>query len=297
MDSLLGTFHGIEYLTTHFLIGFIFFHCLILKAGGSAAESIQPNWKKNISVVVAISFFTTFVWMIMSVHDMTEVWDIKMLWMGMAHTTFAHVLCFKLLFLFSIFVTLTAVPFLKSFPYLLVFAATLLPLGNVLVSHAASSEHYSNYLIALDWLHSLCVGIWSGGLVALYVWLDKRIRINQVVNPEVSHSVVKRFSHFAMGSTFLLGLAGFILAKLNGISIFKPWETEYGRLVLLKIFIFCLALLAASINQFLHLRTWNPENELKFAKAIKREVAIEFLLITIVFIVAGYLTRTPLPGS
>ena len=58
-----------------------------------------------------------------------------------------------------------------------------------------------------------------------------------------------------------------------------------------------LALGAAGINQFLHLRNWRPEKAKEFEIAVKREVALELLLAMFIFMIAGFLTRTQLPGG
>jgi putative copper export protein len=66
-------------------------------------------------------------------------------------------------------------------------------------------------------------------------------------------------------------------------------------LILLKTALFASALLAASANQFIHLRKWHPSSEAKFARSITREVGFELAAVILAFIAAGFLTRMAMP--
>ena len=296
MQILLGLIHGGDYIVSHFLMDMIIFYSLILIVGGGQAFAVVPNWAKNIQRLVILNFITTFIWMMLSVHDMTESWDVDSLWMGMTHTSFAHIWCYKLILIAALYFVLrfTAV---KKIVYILIPLVIVYPFANVLTSHATAAEDFIFLRASLDWVHSLTAAVWTGGLCALFFWLNKKIESKIKLEPQVSYQVVTRFSHFAMASTALIGVSGLVMAWLNGVSLFKPWTTDYGMLVLAKLGFFCLALGAAAVNQFLHLRTWNPENENEFDLALRREVGIELLLVLIVFTFAGFLTRTALPGG
>ncbi len=100
-----------------------------------------------------------------------------------------------------------------------------------------------------------------------------------------------------MTSTVMIAISGLVMAWLNGAPLLRPWDSEYGILVLSKLLFFCLILGAAAVKQFLHLRSFSENNEVIFVRKIRREVGIEILLIFLVFILTGFLTRTPLPGG
>ena len=297
MAWFLGFIHGVDYLINHLLIGAVFFYFLIIPAGGQDALKIGKNGQKQLASLIGISFLSSILWMILSVHDMTESWQLESLWIGMSETSFAHVWCLKLLCLLIFFtVTVYFWNSKKNEFFMLVFALAS-PFAYVLTSHAASQQDYTFFRMALDWGHTMGVGIWSGGLLSLYYWLGQRIITTEKVDPKMSFKVVTKFSHFAMASTFVILLSGLVMAWLNGVSIVRPWESDYGVLVLTKIIFFFIILGAAAVNQFLHLRNWNENNESGFVRKIRREVGLEIGLIIVVFFLAGFLTRTQLPGG
>jgi putative copper export protein len=112
---------------------------------------------------------------------------------------------------------------------------------------------------------------------------------------EAGIHVVRRFSHFALTSTFVIAVTGIVMVYFAGVSLVRPWGAVYGQIALGKVFFFCAALGAAAVNQFLHLRNWNSENDRQTTMRLRREVSIELVLIVIVFGLAGFLTRTSLP--
>ncbi len=100
-----------------------------------------------------------------------------------------------------------------------------------------------------------------------------------------------------MASTGVIGLSGLLMAYTAGVPLLHPWTAQdYGKLVFGKTMLFGAALLAAAINQFFHLRKWNPAGELQFSKSICREVRLELILVIGVLGLAGFLTRSALPG-
>lgn len=149
----------------------------------------------------------------------------------------------------------------------------------------------------MDWAHAVAAGIWSGGLFSLWIWLKARVTSSRPFAPKTSHSLVERFSRFAMASTGVIGLSGLLMAYVAGVPLLRPWAAQdYGKLLIGKTLLFSIALLAASINQFLHLRNWRAENEIHFSRSVSREVGLELILVIGIFILAGFLTRSALPG-
>jgi putative copper export protein len=174
MQYLIGFLHGFDYLCTHFLIGTIIFYGLIQTAGEPESQAVSPKWIRNIRTLIALTFISTAIWMLFSIHDMTETWDAQMLWTGMARTSFSHVLCFKLLFLLFFYLSTYFLSNQKWPVSYVIIVALLLPFGNVLTSHAASAEELAPIKMLLDGLHSLAIGIWTGGLLSLFFWLQKK---------------------------------------------------------------------------------------------------------------------------
>jgi putative copper export protein len=177
----------------------------------------------------------------------------------------------------------------------LIFGLTLLlPFFSIFTGHAGVQNDHLLIRVTADWCHSVAVGVWTGGLWMLHVWLGKRLSVAKL-GPEVSLRVVTRFSHFAIVSTFVIAVSGLAMAYLAGVSLFQPWSSTYGQWILAKVFFFVAALLAASVNQFVYLRRWTPENDLKFSRGVRREVLLELIFLSVVFVLAGFLARTALP--
>lgn len=296
LQPLIGPIHGTDFILTHLLLGFLIFQSAIVTAGGSNAIRLLDSWRRNVLVLIRLGFFSSLLWLFLSVHEMTESWSPGELWNGFTETSFSHVWCLKLFFLIVLHFFISGMRKIKHFSTFTTFSALFLPFAFVLTSHSAASENHQFGKMMLDWTHSLSVGIWSGGLLALHNWIGQKMDSIDEFNPQMTFSVVTRFSHFAMTSTALIAVSGFTMSWANGVSLFAPWESEYGKLVLTKTIVFSMALVAAIINQFVHLKRWNPNAELKFNKAIRREIKIELILIVIIFAIAGFLTRTELPN-
>lgn len=292
MTTALGLFHGLDFLLSAWLIGAIVFHCLIVKAGGPEAEDLIPDWPRKAAFLTVLTFFSSFLWMLLTASDMAESWKPADLWTAMSQTQFGHVWCLRLALLLLI---LVSTRFVRGPGRMIVLSlAALLPLASAITGHAGASESRLAVHLGVDWSHSIAVAVWTGGLWTLRVWLGRRLSLN-TFGTETGNRVVRRFSHFALTSTFVIAITGVAMAYFAGVSLVRPWETVYGQIALGKVFFFCAALGAAAVNQFFHLRTWNSENDRQTTLRLRREVSIELVLIVIVFGLAGFLTRTSLP--
>jgi putative copper export protein len=178
---------------------------------------------------------------------------------------------------------------------LIILAAICVLLISSLTGHAAASEGSIFWPVLVNFAHSVAVAIWTGGLWGLYIWLGKRLSSSQS-STDLSHRAVTRFSHFAMLSTAIIIGSGLLTAYWVGVNLWRPWGSDYGTLLLVKVLLFSGALLAAAINQFVHLRRSSAENELGFARALQREVRLEFIFVVLIFAIVGFLTRMDLPA-
>jgi putative copper export protein len=227
--------------------------------------------------------------------EMSESWKWLDLWQVMSHTEFGHLWCIRVLILLVLFVLTQLVRLNRLNLAVLILVLLSLVAISSLTGHAGSQETGSAWRVPLFWLHSVAAGIWTGGLAGLYSWLGARISHSEI-KTRIGHLVVERFSHFAMASTGIIFFTGLIAALSGGVSIWHPWATSYGQLVLAKTFFFSLALAAAAINQFVHLRKAAQITDIHLSRAIRREILIEIALVMVVFGIAGYLTRADLPG-
>jgi putative copper export protein len=291
MLTLLGIVHGLDFLLSCLLVGQILFFTLVLPSGGDSAKS--TFYFSNLRCLVALAFISSTAWMILTSANMAGSWASADLWDAVSSTSFGHLWCLRI---FALAMMALIWPLLRSGT-----AWVLVPLFGVLMvssltGHAAAGEHSIFLPVALDWLHSVAVAAWAGGLLALHQWLGKRI-LKLDSNSNLSLKVVTRFSHLAMISTAVIFGTGILMAYTNGVSFRHPWDSEYGTKALLKVGFFSAALGAAAVNQFVHLRSANETEERKLALSVRREVRIELALVLFVFLVAGFLTMTDLPSS
>ncbi|MBC7386159.1 MAG: CopD family protein [Cryobacterium sp.] len=291
MQWILGLLHGTDYLVAHLLLGSLIFYSWILSAGGEDAQVLECKKALLLRRLAVVTLVTSVLWMIVSISDMTESWLPQDLWAGISQTTFGHLWLVRIGVL--LLLSFSVGPLLNTSlgRKILLLLAVTVPLVSGFTGHASAQKSFIFWRESLVISHSLSVAVWTGGLFRLHQWLGIRLRL-RTVRPEMSHSVVKRFSQFAMASTGAIGITGIAMAYLAGVSPSHPLSTAYGRLVFLKLALFGLALGAAALNQFFHLRNWNPSQELQFSRVIRREIRIELALVTGAFLIAGFLART-----
>jgi putative copper export protein len=295
MTTLLSLIHGLDDIFTSCLIGSVVFYVCVASAGGDAAQSLMRSFKHKLSLLLLLTFVTSLFWMLFTAADMAESWTLADLWQAMSMTSFGHLWCLRIILLGVLVLVGPALLKTRLRSMLLLLILSGPPLISVLSGHAGSQTNNFGLRVVTDFAHALAIGVWAGGLWMLHSWLTARLDA-LAYNERASFLVITRFSHFSMVSTAVIVVTGLLTAYLNGVSFMNPWSSVYGQLVLGKIFFFSLAMLAAAFNQFLHLRNWKIENEIQTVRAIRREVKIEFALITIVFLIAGFLSRTSLPA-
>ena len=95
-----------------------------------------------------------------------------------------------------------------------------------------------------DWLHLGAAMLWVGGLVALAtcVW---------PLAPELRRTAFLGFSRIATVLVGVLVLAGTYLAISRLPAVSDLWSTSYGRALLVKIGIVCVALTWGAVHHFL----------------------------------------------
>jgi copper transport protein len=290
----LGILHGLDYVFTFSLSGITIFYYLILPAGKKPAQDIFSDWIQKFRWVALAAVTSSSLWMLLVANDMTESWTSSDIWTAISLTSFGHIWCIKIILMILVVIFTKQLHRNSMGRGLLITVIMTLPLFSTLTGHAFSQTDHRLLRMSMDWIHSLFVGIWSGGLFALFVLLSRRAKAMKS-NSLLSYQVVKRFSHFAMGSTAMIFLTGIAMAYLSGVDPLHPFLTTYSQIISVKLIAFFLALAFAAINQLVHLRKGLTEGEFKFAKNICREVRIEITVLFIIFILAAFLSRTSLP--
>jgi len=131
-------------------------------------------------------------------------------------------------------------------------------LGLSLTSHAAGRASYRNFAVATDFLHQVSVALWTGGLIALVVWVRTKTESGSG-GPDVR---LQRFSNTALvlfAIAIVTGVAntGFIFPFVDQIrengwntAVFEPlWTSNYGVILLAKLLVLIVPLALAACHR------------------------------------------------
>jgi copper transport protein len=115
--------------------------------------------------------------------------------------------------------------------------------GLSLSGHSAADAGSSWKSELADWVHLSCASLWLGGLVqlAVVVW---------PLAPEQRREVFLRFSRFASVLIAVLLAAGVYLSILRLPHVSDLWGESYGRVLLVKLALVCVALLWGAVHHF-----------------------------------------------
>ena len=157
---------------------------------------------------------------------------------------------------------------------------------------AGHGQETSIWHLLADVLHLLVAAFWPVGLLPLALLLSK---LRQSPDPAHWHSIATltgRFSALSLISVALLTVTGFINSWFLVGSFSNLLEQTYGRWLLAKIILFCIAVAIGAVN-LLHLKPClmleklQSENSEMTAVQLQLNIQVElFLGIIIVIIVA-----------
>jgi putative copper export protein/methionine-rich copper-binding protein CopC len=166
------------------------------------------------------------------------------------------------------------------------------------LSHAAGSLLWPWVAITVDWLHTLAVGLWVGGLVTLVLVLPVALQPYEGEARRLALlAALRRFSRLATAAVAVVIATG-VYSAGNWIS--EPAEltgTTFGATLIAKSLL-VMALLGLGGLHHIALR---PERFARFSALMRRAAAltgtlrVEALLAVIVLLAASLLSATPLP--
>ena len=165
-------------------------------------------------------------------------------------------------------------------------AASLLTIS--LTSHAAATVNVRTEAILNDFIHLVSVAVWVGGLLglALAVRLILTIR-EEPERRETLSALVRRFSLVAGISIVVIILTGMYSAWAQVVTV-PALQVPYGRVLTLKVAVVAGLLLVAAANLIWvrpRLHTGGGAS-----RWLKRLVAAEIVLATLVLLSVGFLT-------
>jgi copper transport protein len=160
----------------------------------------------------------------------------------------------------------------------------LLASGLSLSGHQATESNASKVSELADWVHLVGACIWVGGLVTLafLVWPTA---------PELRRRAFLGFSQLAVVVVGAMVLAGAYLALVRLPTVADLWETQYGRLLLLKLAIVVLALAWGGIHHTFVRPRLEAREELRIRPSLIGETTVALA----VLLAAALLTNASPP--
>lgn len=159
-----------------------------------------------------------------------------------------------------------------------------------LVGHTRAYEP-ATLLVLTDALHLSAGAVWLGGLVGLALVLGS------VAGRERDAGLL--LSRFTTVAAALLGVL-VVTGVLLGWRILGSWslllETDYGRLLLVKVGIAAVVASVAAWNRFglvPRLGSLGHDARLRAARLLRRTVAVEVVLLVVLLAVTGFLVQQP----
>lgn len=205
--------------------------------------------------------------------------------------------------------------------YILLIAVLLFIATNSVTSHSSSLATLSQLGILADFIHSVVVSIWIGGLMyILYVLFPNVIPISKNISGKV-HQIIARpksillliFSGFSVISTICVGVVGITGLSLAWFHIQNMDDlllTDYGRTLIVKLSLVLPVVILGGYHQFwisrimkvldfnrVDGRESSGTNFSKRFSSIKKTIKIECILAASVLCAASVLTVTSPPAA
>jgi copper transport protein len=205
--------------------------------------------------------------------------------------------------------------------YILLIAVLLFIATNSATSHSSSLATLSQLGILADFVHSVVVSIWIGGLMYIfYVLLPNVITISKDISGKV-HQIVAQpksillliLSRFSVISTIcvgVVGITGLSLAWFHIQNIDELLLSDYGRTLIVKLSLVLPVVILGGYHQFWIGRIMkvlgfgqaeeNESSKANFSQrfsSVKKTIKIECILAASVLCAASVLTVTSPPTA
>lgn len=132
---------------------------------------------------------------------------------------------------------------------LLAAAAAALALGALVLAGHADSTSPRGVALAADWIHLLGAATWLGGIgLVVVTWLPALRRGTGDLRLAVMRNVLPRFGRVALPAFAVVVVAGLTNALVELGQVSALWQTDYGRILMLKIALVALIATASYVH-------------------------------------------------
>ena len=172
-------------------------------------------------------------------------------------------------------------------------AAVALAFTPGLSGHAASSPRLTSAAVIADGLHVIGAGGWLGSLlVVLVAGIPAAASLGEAKRGAAVADVVNAFSPTALIFAGVAAATGVFAAWLHVGAWAALWQSEYGRLLLIKLIVLSIV---AGTGAFNWRRVRPRLGDDLGTKRIRRSATVEVVVAAIVLLVTAILVATPPP--
>lgn len=172
-------------------------------------------------------------------------------------------------------------------------AAVALAFTPALSGHAASTPRLTGAAIIADGLHVIGAGGWLGSLlVVLVAGIPAAVSLAEAERGAAVADVVNAFSPTALIFAGLAAATGVFAAWLHVGAWASLWQSDYGRLVLVKLIVLSIV---AGTGAFNWRRVRPRLGDDLGTKRIRRSATVEVAVAVVVLLVTAILVATPPP--
>jgi copper transport protein len=167
-------------------------------------------------------------------------------------------------------------------------SAIVLAVTPALAGHAAASPRFTSLMIGTDFLHVLGGATWLGSLLAvMLVGVPLSLTLDGTERWSAVASLVNSFSPMALAAAGLVVVSGVIASWVHVEHLSALWQTAYGQVLLVKLFLVAITLTIGAYN----FRRVQPQLVTEFgAGRLRRSAAIELSFGFLILLVTGFLT-------
>ena len=174
---------------------------------------------------------------------------------------------------------------------------SLLLLIAIAMSGHQGTKGYMNFPFWLDVLHLVAVSAWIGGIMFIRFFLSVFYKNGLIEFWLNLKSMMKRFSLLATYSVIAAGLTGLLLTYFNVRGFRVLMNTQYGIVLMVKIFLVCITMIIGGMNKFFiipYMDKISPENsseQLRQSRKLQNLVTIETGLGFLILLLTSILTH------
>jgi putative copper resistance protein D len=313
MDDPLIYVRAIHFAAAITAVGAIFFSVFIAEpafikaeAGARSPMILRTQFAWLVWIGLAVAVLSGAVWFVLVAQSMSDtsfadVFSDGVLWTVLLQTGFGRAWLARLILAFLLAAVLAASSQRRGKGSSAEIFAVVLAGGFVgtlaFAGHAVGGRGFEGIVHpTADFVHLIAAAAWIGMLLPLALLLAGAAKEQASVG--AAYTATKRFSNAGLIAVGVLLVTGCINALYLAGSVPAITETDYGRLLLIKVALFLLMIAIAAINR----QVWAPRlihvsvtSSRKALSRLRGNAAIEAGLGALIIVIVAVLGMTP-PG-